>query len=167
MRPNFSVYATLVIVSLVLTNGPQHVDASFWDSIPLISQIKSAVQAISGDTEGAKKTQENFLNQAPIISQAKSLGEAIAGDEEAARNTQKQFLNEFIEPVADNTPIVGHIKGEKNTMNCSCVFFVKTVFDDMHRFRKIDSKISLTMKFHSFQVAFTLPPEIRNAANKF
>lgn len=111
MRPKFSILVALFITSLIVINGPQNVDASFWDSIPVISQIKSAVQAIAGDTDGAKKTQENFVNQAPIISQAKSLGEAIAGDNEAAKKTQEQFLHEFIEPVADNTPVVGHIKG--------------------------------------------------------
>ena len=30
------------------------------DSVPVVSQTKSLVQAISGDAEGARKTQENF-----------------------------------------------------------------------------------------------------------
>nr|UDL18262.1 chitinase-like protein [Bemisia tabaci] len=101
----------LLTVALVAAIGPADVSASFWDSIPIISQIKSAVQAISGDTEGAKKTQENFVNQAPVVSQIKSAVQSASGDNEGAKKTQEQFLHEFIEPVADNTPIVGHIKG--------------------------------------------------------
>lgn len=99
------------VVALLTICGPRYVTTSFWDGIPIISQVKSAVQAISGDTEGAKKTQENFVNQAPVISQIKSAVESASGDNEAAKKTQEQFLHEFIEPVADNTPVVGHIKG--------------------------------------------------------
>lgn len=84
---------------------------SFWDGIIGISQLKSLVQVIGGDAEGARKTQENFLNQAPMISQYKSLYHAIAGDNEAARKTQEIFLHNTIEAAADGTPIVGHIKG--------------------------------------------------------
>lgn len=50
------------------------------DSIPVISQVKSAVQAIAGDTAGAKKTQENFLNGCPVVSQVKSLVQVIGHD---------------------------------------------------------------------------------------
>ena len=42
------------------------------DSIPVISQVKSLVQVISGDEEGAKKTQENFAKTTPIVSQTYS-----------------------------------------------------------------------------------------------
>lgn len=100
----------LVAVLLALVQH-QCVDASFWDGIPVISQIKSAVQAIGGDTEGAKRTQENFLNQAPVISQVKSAVQAGQGDHAGAKRTQEQFLHETIEPVAENTPGVGHLVG--------------------------------------------------------
>lgn len=86
--------------------------ASFLDFLPVASQIKSAIQAASGDLEGAKNTQENFSRQCPVISQARSFVEATAlQNPEAARETQEQFLNGFIEPLADNTPVIGHIKG--------------------------------------------------------
>lgn len=111
MRLKFSIFFAFFITSLVIINGPKNVDASFWDGIPIISQIKSGFQAATGDLEGAKKTQENFSNQAPVISQAKSAIESASGDNEAARKTQEHFLHETLEPVADNTPVIGHIKG--------------------------------------------------------
>ena len=42
------------------------------DSIPVVSQAKSLVQVVSGDDNGAKRTQENFLRTGPIASQAYS-----------------------------------------------------------------------------------------------
>lgn len=80
------------------------------DSIPIVSQIKSAVQAIAGDTEGAKKTQENFVDQCPVVSQVKSLVQVINHDPEGARNTQKLFA-QGMGDMADGIPVVGHIKG--------------------------------------------------------
>jgi len=80
------------------------------DSIPVISQAKSAVQAIAGDTDGAWKTQENFLRGCPIVSQGTSLVQAMSGDEQGAINTQMYFVNN-VSNVADTVPVVGHIKG--------------------------------------------------------
>lgn len=39
------------------------------NSIPIVSQIKSFVQWIFGDSDGAKKTQEDFVQECPIVSQ--------------------------------------------------------------------------------------------------
>ena len=50
------------------------------DSIPIISQTKSAVQYAAGDKEGAKLTQENFRDQCIGISQASSLYFWYRGD---------------------------------------------------------------------------------------
>ena len=79
-------------------------------SIPIISQAKSAIQAVAGDTEGAKETQVKFINTCFIISQGKSFIHWCAGDNEAAWKTQTQFvkgLGDFV----DGVPVVGHIKG--------------------------------------------------------
>ena len=43
------------------------------DSIPIVSQVKSLVQVIGGDENGALKTQENFIRTAPIAAQINSL----------------------------------------------------------------------------------------------
>ena len=40
------------------------------DSIPVVSQVKSGVQLIGGDAEGAKRTQTNFVRECPGVSQA-------------------------------------------------------------------------------------------------
>lgn len=77
------------------------------DSIPVISQVKSLVQVIAGDEEGAKKTQENFSKQAPIVSQARSAYHALDGDLEQAKNIQKDFGDSaFV--FAQGIPVVGH-----------------------------------------------------------
>ncbi|KAF6198576.1 hypothetical protein GE061_008324 [Apolygus lucorum] len=84
--------------------------SSFFDSLPLISQLKSLVQVISGDADGAKRTQENFVNTAAVVSQVKSLVHAIEGDNEAARKTQEAYADN-LEELANSLPVVGHIKG--------------------------------------------------------
>ena len=66
------------------------------DSIPIVSQLKSLIQAICGDVDGARQTQENFSRQALVISQIRSAVEAILGDQEAARRTQIEFLNSIL-----------------------------------------------------------------------
>lgn len=39
------------------------------NSIPVVSQAKSGVQLICGDTDGAAETQKDFLQQCPVVSQ--------------------------------------------------------------------------------------------------
>ncbi|CAF3508797.1 unnamed protein product [Rotaria sp. Silwood2] len=80
------------------------------DSLPVISQAKSAVQAIAGDTEGARQTQLNFVKGCPVISQGVALGALIAGDTEYAKETQIYFVKNASN-VIDSVPVVGHIKG--------------------------------------------------------
>lgn len=58
------------------------------NSLPIVSQVKSLVQAISGDAAGAKKTQEDFLETGVIVSQVYSAGLAINGDAEKAKKVQ-------------------------------------------------------------------------------
>ncbi|XP_021368151.1 uncharacterized protein LOC110459947 isoform X1 [Mizuhopecten yessoensis] len=80
------------------------------DSIPVISQIKSLVQVISGDEEGALRTQQNFADTGIIASQVQSLIHAINGDTKAAEETQKKF-GKSLESLVDSVPVIGHIKG--------------------------------------------------------
>ncbi|KAG7099851.1 hypothetical protein E1B28_001658 [Marasmius oreades] len=56
-------------------------------TIPFISQLKSLWQAVTGDTAGAKKTQEDFLD------------------------AWEHHPGQQISELADNIPIVGHVKG--------------------------------------------------------
>ncbi len=39
------------------------------NSVPVISQIKSLIQVIGGDAEGARKTQNEFIRKGIIASQ--------------------------------------------------------------------------------------------------
>ena len=80
------------------------------DSMPVVSQTKSAVQAIAGDTKGARETQMNFLNTCPVVSQGKSFVHWCDGDNEAARKTQLKFVK-GVSDFADGVPVVGHVKG--------------------------------------------------------
>lgn len=111
MRLNLLICIPFSLTLLVILNGPSKVSASFWDGVPITSQWKTFFQAANGDIKGAKKTQKHFLDQAPVISQLKSFAELVRGDNKAAQKTQKKFLHKTLEPIADNTPIVGHIKG--------------------------------------------------------
>ncbi|KAI6097468.1 hypothetical protein F5141DRAFT_460127 [Pisolithus sp. B1] len=56
-------------------------------TIPFVSQLKSLWQAVTGDTAGAKKTQEDFLD------------------------AWTHHPGQQISDLADNIPIVGHVKG--------------------------------------------------------
>ncbi|KAJ3129052.1 hypothetical protein HK098_002644 [Nowakowskiella sp. JEL0407] len=81
------------------------------DWIPVVSQVKSAVQALSGDTEGAKQTQENFIKRCPIISQCNSAVHLALGDTKTATEVQQSFLTEFLDPAVSSLPVLGHLKG--------------------------------------------------------
>ncbi|XP_043270760.1 uncharacterized protein [Venturia canescens] len=80
------------------------------DWIPGVSQVKSLVQAATGDIDGALKTAENFGRECPVVSQVTSVIQLAAGDAEGALETQKKCLG-TVNNVANGIPIVGHAKG--------------------------------------------------------
>ncbi len=80
------------------------------DSIPVVSQTKSVVQAACGDVEGARRTQENFLDTCPVVSQGKSFVQWASDDAEGARQTQLKFAG-GVSDFVDGIPVVGHAKG--------------------------------------------------------
>lgn len=61
------------------------------DGIPLASQSKSLVQAISGDKDGAQRTQDNFTKRCLGVSQLRSAIERRNGNEAAAEATRAEF----------------------------------------------------------------------------
>ena len=77
------------------------------DSIPLVSQVKSLVQVISGDEEGALETQKNFIRTGIIASQINSAVVAAQGDHEEARRIQEEFGEESL-TILEGLPLVGH-----------------------------------------------------------
>jgi hypothetical protein len=81
------------------------------DSIPVVSQVKSAVQAASGDMAGAEATQQAFIRQCPIVSQGTSAVQAALGDLQAAEQTQKEFVHHLPDmgPV-EAVPVVSQLK---------------------------------------------------------
>ena len=81
------------------------------DWISGVSQLKSAVQLITLDVEGALQTQENFLKECPVVSQATSIVQLVGGDANGALETQKRCLS-TVNNVANGLPVIGHAKGE-------------------------------------------------------
>ena len=77
------------------------------DSIPIVSQVKSLVQAISGDNKGALQTQEQFIRTGVIASQINSAIAAIHGDPEEAKRIQEEFGQESL-TIMEGLPLVGH-----------------------------------------------------------
>lgn len=80
------------------------------DWIPVLSQLKSAIQWAAGQDEKARATQENFINRCPVVSQVKAGYEVYHGHSEDALETQWQFL-ENTSYLMNSVPIVGHVKG--------------------------------------------------------
>lgn len=80
------------------------------NSIPIVTQLKSAVLALSGDMEGARSTQIEFAQTCLFISQITSLVYSIKGNNQEARNVQKRFLRNAGNMV-NGIPVVGHMKG--------------------------------------------------------
>lgn len=70
-------------------------DAQDW--MPIIAQLKSLFQVMTGDVEGARQTQERFLQ---------------------AWQTAKL---DILYAILDGTPLVGHVKGKYPTPYCSSV----------------------------------------------
>lgn len=109
MRFSFASVSLFVLI-LYLCNYIEVIHATFWDGVVGVSQIKQAAQWFSGDKKGARQTHRNFWNQMPVASQLKSIGQVIIGDGAGAQDTQLKFLAETVEPVLENTPVIGHIK---------------------------------------------------------
>ncbi|KAL2100223.1 hypothetical protein ACEWY4_004617 [Coilia grayii] len=100
------------------------------DMVPGISQAKSLLQLICGDSGGAAQTQENFLKGFPICSQGVSVYQYLKGDTAGALDTQKQFV-QCLNGMANSTVGLGQIKaavhylcgdtdGSKNAFKASC-----------------------------------------------
>jgi len=94
---------------LVDPDRSRHPPTSMADFLPVVSQIKSAVQAVTGDKEGAVQTQYNFSRQCPVISQVRSLGELAFVSSAAAWQTQVE-QGRVLNGLANGIPILGHAK---------------------------------------------------------
>lgn len=63
------------------------------NSIPVVSQAKSGVQLICGDTDGATETQKDFFQQCPVVSQVNFIQFTIYfGFKRNTACTEKYFL---------------------------------------------------------------------------
>lgn len=80
------------------------------DNYPVISQVKSLVQAVSGNMEGARETQDHFINDNPVLGDVNYLIKLSKGDKAAAKKIRRR-ANKAWSRSANNVPVVGHIKG--------------------------------------------------------
>lgn len=80
------------------------------NSLPVVSQAKSAVQALAGDMEAARETQIDFLDMCPLVSQGTSFYHWCQNDNDAAKRTQIKFVH-GVSNFVDGFPAVGHVKG--------------------------------------------------------
>lgn len=81
-----------------------------WDIIPGTAQLKSLVQMITGDVNGAQQTQIHYLNEGLGPAQARSAYFAVNGEFQKSIDIQKKFVKN-LEGLLDGTPVLGHIKG--------------------------------------------------------
>lgn len=89
---------------VMLTNGPQRVQADFIDDIPILSQIKSFFQ-------GQKRTKEADRNVFKQVGRIIAVvGEKLADKFDGRDEIPESFYEEIFEPILDYTPIVGHLK---------------------------------------------------------
>jgi len=79
------------------------------ESIPVVSQAISLQQHLSGDSEGALRTQHQFTRECLGVSQMRSAVEAGMGNNEAALATQWAFAHNMDNAV-DSVPGIGHAK---------------------------------------------------------
>lgn len=83
---------------------------SFWDMVPIVSQLKALVQGLSGDLKAGDQTTINFINEGIGPAQFRSVYYLLIGDFDKAIDIQKKF-GENLEPLLDSTPGLGHLKG--------------------------------------------------------
>lgn len=100
--------ASLVAVSFGVSGA--ECTTSYWDMLPLLSQIKSGFQLLSGDLDGALQTQDNFFNDGFVTSQARSVYALVTGRPGEAWAIQKEF-GANLGQIVDCVPVLGHAKG--------------------------------------------------------
>ena len=110
--PLFSLLLLLLSSSL----GTLHVvHGGAIDWIPVLSQCKSAIQAICGDRQGARETQIRFSKRCPIVSQTRSVLQLCKGNGRGALETQRDFCCNAGD-VVNCMPVWGHVKGTVHYM---------------------------------------------------
>ena len=80
------------------------------DWIPGLAQVKTLAQLVTGDVQGALRTNLNFCRECPLVSPAYSVCQVIDGDTDGAWETQKICLG-TVNNFANGLPVVGHVKG--------------------------------------------------------
>ena len=77
------------------------------NSTPIVSQIKSLIQIIYGDDDGARKTQEDFLRTWWVVSQIDLLVRSIKKDNKEVLKIQQQAGDECLK-LTESTSVIDH-----------------------------------------------------------
>lgn len=108
MRYSGSVCVLLIIFAFFVY---QNVEAAYWDGILPVSQLTSAVQHNNERRRGSGKSQKVFVKNRSGGKHAKHLLQYIGYDSYDQSRSSSNILYDTIEPILNNVPIVGHIKG--------------------------------------------------------
>lgn len=96
---------SLIVAVFAIVAVTAHDIHPFSDIVPGLAQIKSVFQLITGDVEGAGKTQLNYLNDGIGPSQARSVFYLAAGEPKKAGDVQEKFLSN-VEGLVDAIRII-------------------------------------------------------------
>lgn len=96
-----------LLTTTVVGAEPEH---SIVDMMPAISQLKSMVQWLAGDSDAAIQTQNHYINNGFGPSQLRSAYFLVTGETKKAGEIQLTFLDNM-EPLVDGLPVIGHAKG--------------------------------------------------------
>jgi hypothetical protein len=94
------------LVLLIGLSSLNEVNGSFWDHIVGISHLKSWIQGLTGDEDGAQQTKNNYAT----TNMLRAIDHHINGKHEDAKNIWKN-VGQLAEGVVDSLPVVGHAKG--------------------------------------------------------
>lgn len=76
----FFLFLAVIAAAMVAC---EHV-VPFFDTVPLISQLKSGFQLVTGDTKGAAETLEHYVNEGIVPAQARSAYFLVTGNPKKA-----------------------------------------------------------------------------------
>lgn len=78
------------------------------DWIPIVSQLRSALEFLGQDSIGATSTYHQFLRRCPVVSQA-AAGIALRGANSSIALANSETLGVFSD-LMDAIPVIGHLK---------------------------------------------------------
>eukprot|EP00929_Paragymnodinium_shiwhaense_P003197 TRINITY_DN10362_c0_g1_i2.p1 TRINITY_DN10362_c0_g1~~TRINITY_DN10362_c0_g1_i2.p1 ORF type:complete len:252 (+),score=33.30 TRINITY_DN10362_c0_g1_i2:127-882(+) len=92
------------------THGPKN-RINFLNVVPVFSQMKSGLQYVCGDADGAMETLDDFKTFNPIANTVMIRFFDDKAESKSRASRSNEAWSEFIEGVVDGIPVFGHMKG--------------------------------------------------------